>query len=186
MRWSHYRSVWAYVEGHDVAGEALLGHFGDPRRGPAGVPCCDVCAPELRRRRAPEAGAPRGRDQVGARGAVRYGADRGRAAPTGRSKPTLDEAILDVVVSARPPVGRTRAVEILRGGRSKVVAQNAYDALAGYGAFAHLRSEEVLGPGGRAARRRALRSTGGRFPKLRRGMKVAVSWPPGPAPISRL
>ena len=47
----------------------------------------------------------------------------------------LDAAILNVVVSARPPVGRTRAVEILRGGRSKVVAQHAYDALAGYGAF---------------------------------------------------
>ena len=47
--------------------------------------------------------------------------------------------------SAAPPVGRTRAVEILRGGRSKVIAQYAYDRLAAYGAFAHLRSTEVLG-----------------------------------------
>ena len=52
-----------------------------------------------------------------------------------------------------PSVGRTRAVEILRGGRSKVVAQNGYDALELYGAFAHLTGAQAL-----AARRRADRS----------------------------
>ena len=78
----------------------------------------------------------------------------------------LDTAILEVVVSAQPPVGRTRAVEILRGGRSKVVVQNAYDGLAGYGAFAHLRSEDVLGRVDELLRAGTLRSTGGRFPKL--------------------
>ena len=78
----------------------------------------------------------------------------------------LDEAIVDVVVSARPPVGRTRAVEILRGGRSKVVVQNAYHDLVGYGAFAHLRSEEVLERVDELVRAGTLRSTGGRFPKL--------------------
>ena len=71
-----------------------------------------------------------------------------------------------MVVSARPPVGRTRAVEILRGGRSKVVAQNAYDALAGYGAFAHLRSDDVLARVDELLQTGRLRSTGGRFPKL--------------------
>ncbi len=79
----------------------------------------------------------------------------------------LDRAIVDVVNSARPPVGRTRAVEILRGGRSKVVAQYSYHGLAGYGAFAHLRSEEVLGRVDRLLDAGTLCSTGGRFPKLR-------------------
>ena len=74
---------------------------------------------------------------------------------------------MDVVASASPPVGRTRAVEILRGGRSKVVAQYAYDALAGYGAFAHLRSADVLGRVDAMLEAGRLRSTGGRFPKLR-------------------
>ena len=72
-----------------------------------------------------------------------------------------------MVVSAAPPVGRTRAVEILRGGRSKVIAQYAYDRLAAYGAFAHLRSTEVLGRVDQLLKDGKLRSTGGRFPKLR-------------------
>jgi ATP-dependent DNA helicase RecQ len=79
----------------------------------------------------------------------------------------LDEAIVEVVCSARPPVGRSRAVEILRGGRSKVIAQYAYDGLPTYGAFAHLRSADVLGRVDELLASGALRSTGGRFPKLR-------------------
>jgi ATP-dependent DNA helicase RecQ len=78
----------------------------------------------------------------------------------------LDAAILQVVGAASPPVGRTRTVEILRGGRSKVVAQYAYDRLAGYGAFAHLRSAEVLARVDQLLESGVLRSTGGRFPKL--------------------
>jgi hypothetical protein len=58
-------------------------------------------------------------------------------------------------------------VEILRGGRSKVVAQYAYDGLAGYGSFSHLRSDEVLGRVDELVSDGRLRSTGGRFPKLR-------------------
>ena len=79
----------------------------------------------------------------------------------------LDSAIVDIVRAARPPVGRTRTVEILRGGRSKVVAQYRYDDLRGYGAFAHLRSEEVLERVDQLLAAGSLRSTGGRFPKLR-------------------
>jgi ATP-dependent DNA helicase RecQ len=123
----------------------LLGHFGDRVRDDAQVPCCDVCAP---------AAAP---------------ADPGPA-PRRTLDPAaagdLDQAILGVVDAASPPVGRTRAVEILRGGRSKVVAQYAYDALAGYGAFAHLRADEVLGRVDALLHAGRLRSTGGRFPKL--------------------
>jgi len=170
VRWSQYRAVWEYVEGSRCRREALLGHFGDPRRGPAEVPCCDVCAHEL----APGApdGAPahtgRSRSHAGARaGGGRAASRRGAAAIGGVEGEHLDEAILDVVVTARPPVGRTRAVEILRGGRSKVVAQYAYDTLAGYGRFAHLRSEEVLGRVDGLLDAGRLHSTGGRFPKLR-------------------
>ena len=79
----------------------------------------------------------------------------------------ITQAILEVVSDAQPPVGRTRAVEILRGGRSKVIAQHSYDGLPLYGAFAHLRSDEVLGRVDELLAAGTLRSTGGRFPKLR-------------------
>ncbi len=147
VRWSQYRAVWGYVEGDGCRRRAMLEHFGDASA-PApldGVPCCDVCAPDL-------VPAPGGMPRAGATAAATSG--------------NLDEAILGVVVSAQPPVGRTRAVEILRGGRSKVVVQNAYDGLNGYGAFAHLRSEDVLGRVDELLQDGTLRSTGGRFPKL--------------------
>jgi ATP-dependent DNA helicase RecQ len=78
----------------------------------------------------------------------------------------LDRAIVEVVVSARPSVGRTRAVEILRGGRSKVVTQNGYDSLELYGSFAHLSNAQTLERVDQLIDRGVLRSTGGRFPKL--------------------
>jgi ATP-dependent DNA helicase RecQ len=146
VRWSQYRAVWAYVEGDECRRRALLAHFGDPSAGDPTGPCCDVCDPRL-------APAPAG---IAAR----------PAALGGSSAPDLDRAIVDVVSSARPPVGRTRAVEILRGGRSKVVVQYAYDALAAYGACAHLRSEEVLTRVDDLLAAGTLRSTGGRFLKL--------------------
>ncbi|MGB9182617.1 MAG: RecQ family ATP-dependent DNA helicase [Solirubrobacteraceae bacterium] len=158
VRWAQYRSVWEYVEGQRCRREALLSYFGDRVPAAPEVPCCDVCAPAL----APAApvGGPSPR--------------RGQAPVTPASGASvagdavaLDRAIVEVVVSAQPPVGRTRAVEILRGGRSKVVAQYAYDGLAGYGAFAHLRSGEVLGRVDELLSDGRLRSTGGRFPKLR-------------------
>jgi ATP-dependent DNA helicase RecQ len=111
-----------------------------------GVPCCDVCAPEA----APPPAAAR-REARGTQTAVEL---------------ELDDAIIDVVAGARPAIGRTRAVEILRGGRSKVVAQYAYDRLAGYGTFAHMRSAEVLARVDQLLENGTLRSTGGRFPKL--------------------
>jgi hypothetical protein len=58
-------------------------------------------------------------------------------------------------------------VEILRGGRSKVIVEYSYDDLAAYGAFAHLRSVDVLGRVDELLAAGRLRSTGGRFPKLR-------------------
>jgi ATP-dependent DNA helicase RecQ len=152
VRWNQYRSVWGYVEGGDCRRRALLHHFGDTAAGAPlpGVACCDVCEPSL----VPAPPAARRLPSAAAAGTT--------AGPAG----DLDGAILDVVVAARPPVGRTRAVEILRGGRSKVVVQNAYHDLAGYGAFAHLRAEDVLGRVDELLQAGTLRSTGGRFPKL--------------------
>jgi len=154
VRWAQYRSVWEYVERSRCRRVALLEHFGDRSAAVAETDCCDVCVPGMVA--APPAPA------------------RARAAPGGRrgtaeagTAGDLDSAIVEVVVSARPPVGRTRAVEILRGGRSKVVAQYSYDGLAGYGSFAHLRSDDVLGRVDELLQAGTLRSTGGRFPKLR-------------------
>ena len=69
--------------------------------------------------------------------------------------------------TAHPSVGRTRAVEILRGGRSKVIAEHAYDELPEYGSFAHLRTDDVLGRVDEMLAAGTLASSGGRFPKLR-------------------
>ena len=100
------------------------------------VPCCDVCAPELvpGRRRAPPSRSPGG-------------------PPAG----DLDAAIVDVVTGAEPSVGRTRTVEILRGGRSQVVRKNAYDGLPAYGAFV----APARRRGARARRRAARRGPAG-------------------------
>ncbi|HWD74218.1 MAG TPA: RecQ family ATP-dependent DNA helicase [Solirubrobacteraceae bacterium] len=149
VRWSQYRAVWGYVEGDGCRRQTVLTHFGDPSNGRADGSCCDVCDPEI----------------VPAAGGGRAGLERADSAGTADGG-DLDHAIVEVVTTARPPVGRTRAVEILRGGRSKVVAQYAYDALAGYGAFAHLRSDEVLARVDQLLQAGRLRSTGGRFPKL--------------------
>ena len=150
-RWSQYRAVWAYVEGSGCRRAALLEHFGDRSSAMPSVACCDLCSPSLVAPASPSAEA-----SVPLVGETRA-----------RVPGDLDSAILDVVVSAAPPVGRTRAVEILRGGRSKVIAQHTYDRLAAYGAFAHLRSSEVLGRVDQLLQDGTLRSTGGRFPKLR-------------------
>ncbi len=85
-----------------------------------------------------------------------------RDAPAG----DLDAAILAVVGNAEPAVGRTRAVEILRGGRSKVIQQHSYDGLPPYGTYSHLRADEVLSRVDELLATGTLRSTGGRFPKL--------------------
>ncbi len=121
----------------------------------------------LRPRRA--AGRPRGPKRPRARPRRDPGRCRARPRPIhlrAAPGPELDRAIVELVVSARPSVGRTRAVEVLRGGRSKVVVANRYDSLELYGAFAHLSSAETLGRVDQLIERGVLRSTGGRFPKL--------------------
>jgi ATP-dependent DNA helicase RecQ len=153
-RWRQYRAVWAFVEGAECRRAAILRHFGDRARPHAEVPCCDVCAPEL----VPAAPAPR---------AAAGGRPGGAAVD-------LDAAIVDVVTGAEPSVGRTRTVEILRGGRSQVVRKHAYDGLPSYGTFAHLRADEVLARVDELLDEGRLVSTGGAYPKLRVGQAELV------------
>jgi ATP-dependent DNA helicase RecQ len=161
-RWAQYRSIWDYVERPQCRRRALLVHFGD-HSDPAPLGgCCDVCdgnEPEwatdaFGRRQPPGAAGARDGSGAGAAGSSAVPGD-------------LDDAIVSVVRTAQPSVGRTRAVEILRGGRSKIIAEHAYDELPEYGSFAHLRSGDVLGRVDELLEAGTLSSSGGRFPKLR-------------------
>ncbi len=142
-RWRQYREVWGFVEGELCRRRAILRHFGD-RAEPAAVGrCCDVCDEPL----AAAAPPPRARS-------VAEAAD-------------VAEAIIAVVERAAPAVGRTKTVEILRGGRSKALLKYSYDALPGYGEFADWRAEDVLAEVDALLDSGQLRSTGGRYPTLR-------------------
>jgi ATP-dependent DNA helicase RecQ len=141
-RWRQYREVWAFVEGEDCRRAAILRHFGDRAEPEASARCCDVCDGSLNLIARP---APARREQTG----------------------ELSDAILAVIDAAEPSIGRTRAVEILRGGRSKVVRRYDYDRLPGYGEFAEWRAEDVLTEVDELIEAGRLRSTGGKFPKLR-------------------
>ncbi len=156
VRWRQYRSVWAWVEGDRCRREGILRHFGDRAEPAPSGPCCDVCDPSI----APALPAPPERR------AVRRPAQLAHRPAAEGETGALDEAILDVVASAEPEVGRTRAVEILRGGRSKVVQKYSYDGLPHYGAWSHLAGPAVLERVDALIEAGTLRSTGGRFPKL--------------------
>jgi ATP-dependent DNA helicase RecQ len=164
-RWAQYRAVWALVEEQACRRTALLKHFGDPAAGAPnpGVPCCDVCDPSWLPM--PAGGAPNG-----------AGAARGSGVPG-----DLDDAIISLVRRADPAVGRTRAVEILRGGRSKVVQKYSYDGLPEYGTYDFLRAEEVLARVDKLLDDGALRSTGGAYPKLLTGEPVSRESSASPA-----
>jgi ATP-dependent DNA helicase RecQ len=148
--------VWAWVEGTKCRRQGILRHFGDASPPAPTGPCCDVCDPVLAPAlpQAPERTAPTRPAQL----AHRPIADGELGA--------LDEAIMDVVATAEPEVGRTRAVEILRGGRSKVVVKYSYDGLPHYGAWSHLAAPSVLERVDALIAAGTLRSTGGRYPKL--------------------
>jgi len=87
--------------------------------------------------------------------------------PVTPSAGRLDDAIVEVVRAARPGVGRNRVVEILRGGRSKVVLRNSWDGLPGYGSFDHLTAREVLARVDDLLAEGTLSSTGGAYPMLK-------------------
>jgi len=156
VRWRQYRAVWAWVEGNACRREGILRHFGDRSEPAPTGPCCDVCDPSI-------APAP---PQPTERRAPRRPAQLAQRPAAAGDLDSLDEAILDVVASAQPEVGRTRAVEILRGGQSKVVKKYSYDGLPHYGTWSHLAAPEVLERVDALLTAGTLRSTGGRFPKL--------------------
>ncbi len=158
-RWNQYRAIWAYAEGDKCRRRTLLDYFGDGSAPAPDAHCCDICAPE-EYRGATTTSAVRSREA--------QAADDVSRPPASLDEPpkNLDEAILKTVEAADPSVGRTRTVEILRGGRSKLIAKYGYDRLGSYGAFAHLRADEVLARIDQLLANGTLRSTGGRFPKL--------------------
>jgi ATP-dependent DNA helicase RecQ len=163
VRWRQYRAIWAFVEQRRCRRTALLRHFGDGSEAlvDPGVACCDVCEPSL----VPAPATPARRAGAGAAGSPFRPPATASGSPAS-DVTELDEAILTVVDAAEPAVGRTRAVEILCGGRSKVIEQHSYDGLPVYGTFAHLRRAEVLERVDALLASGTLRSTGGRFPKL--------------------
>ena len=152
-RWRQYREVWGFVEGERCRRETILRHFGDRRAQAARGRCCDVCDGPL------ALASVATRPGLLARGG---GPVTAAAEPPG----AVEDAVLALVAAASPAVGRTRAVEILRGGRSKVVVKYGYDSLPGYGAYAAWRAEDVLARVDALIAAGRLRSTGGRFPKL--------------------
>ena len=162
-RWRQYREVWGFVEGDLCRRQAILRHFGDRGEASAEGRCCDVCD-------GPTRGGRRGDRAAAKRGAAAAGLGRGGE---------LDDAILEVVSSASPSVGRTRAVEILRGGRSKVIAKYAYDELPRYGDFHDWRSGDVLERVDEMLRRRPPRLERREVPEAPRrvsgpGFRIAV------------
>jgi ATP-dependent DNA helicase RecQ len=142
-RWRQYREVWGFVEGELCRRRAILRHFGDRAEPTTLGRCCDVCD-----------------------GALAVAAARPRTRSVAESADIAD-AIVAVVEGAEPSVGRTKTVEILRGGRSKALLKYSYDALPGYGEFAEWRAEDVLAEVDALIGSGRLRSTGGRYPTLR-------------------
>jgi ATP-dependent DNA helicase RecQ len=142
-RWAQYRAVWAFVEEKACRRATILRHFGDanPPAPQAGVPCCDACDPSW---------------------VTAFPAVRRDGAPAG----DLDSAIFSIVQSAAPQVGRTRTVEILRGGRAKALLRNSYDGMPEYGTFDHLTAAQVLGRIDELIAAGRLRTTAGAYPKL--------------------
>jgi ATP-dependent DNA helicase RecQ len=157
-RWRQYRAVWAFVEGTACRRATILRHFGDtrPPAPEAGVPCCDVCDGSW----VPPPPAAKSRSRApGANGT------NGTAIAPG----DLDAAILEIVQTARPAVGRTRTVEILRGGRSQALVKSGHDGLPAYGTFDHMTAKQVLARVDELLQGGRLRSTGGMYPKLEAG-----------------
>jgi RecQ family ATP-dependent DNA helicase len=147
QKWAQYRAVWGYVDGEGCRRVAILRHFGDRAAPVSEGRCCDACD-------GPIEGL-----------AAKKIATRAKRSPSEGGEDVRD-AILRVVEEASPSVGRTRAVEILRGGRSKVIVKYSYDELPGYGEWNEWRADELLGEVDAMLAAGVIHSTGGKFPKL--------------------
>jgi ATP-dependent DNA helicase RecQ len=168
-RWRQYRAAWAFVEGDTCRRATILRHFGDPAAPAPEVPCCDVCDPSL-----VPASPSRALAGGGARGGV-----------SGTAKhDSIDGAILAVVRTAKPSIGRTRVAEVLRGGQAKAIQRNEWDALPEYGTYAHLSAKKVVDRIDELIEDGQLETTGGPRPVLR--ATAAAPAPPDPAGQSTL
>jgi ATP-dependent DNA helicase RecQ len=139
VRWRQYREIWAYAEADSCRRVAILRHFGDVAE-PQVEHCCDVCDPEVRPVAPP---------------------------PPPEVLESLDDAIVSVVRTARPQVGRTACVEILHGARSKKIKDNSYDGLGAYASASHMRRADIMARVDELLDAGRLASTGGKFPKLK-------------------
>jgi ATP-dependent DNA helicase RecQ len=167
-RWRDYRAVWGFVESRRCRRDAVMRHFGDPAPPAPEVPCCDVCDPAAIPPPVDLSQARRGSRARGSRSrSARGGRSQARRPSTTTAPAELDEAIVATVAGARPAVGRTRTVEILRGSRSQAIERNSYDGLPSYGTFAHLPRETVLERVDQLIEEGRLRSSGGRYPVLK-------------------
>jgi ATP-dependent DNA helicase RecQ len=143
-RWRQYREIWAYVELNDCRRRAILQHFGDhaePEERPAGVSCCDACAP--------------------AAGLVPE-----LPPPPAELIESLDGAIVAVARGARPAVGRTTCAEILHGARTKKIERNSYDGLPAYGSSSNMRRADILARVDELIEAGVVQTSGGPYPVL--------------------
>jgi ATP-dependent DNA helicase RecQ len=170
-RWRQYRAAWAFVEGDTCRRATILRHFGDPAAPAPEVPCCDVCDPSL---------VPASPSR-----ALAGGGAGGRGGVSGTAKhDSIDGAILAVVRTAKPSIGRTRVAEVLRGGQAKAIQRNEWDALPEYGTYAHLSAKKVVDRIDELIEDGQLETTGGPRPVLR--ATAAAPAPPDPAGQSTL
>jgi ATP-dependent DNA helicase RecQ len=115
--------------------------------------CCDVCDPSL---------VPAAPSRALA------GAGKGGSSRSGTARhETMDAAILAVVRTAKPSIGRTRVAEVLRGGQAKAIVRNAWDELPEYGTYAHLSAKRVVDRIDAMIEEGVLASTGGARPTLK-------------------
>ena len=154
-RWRQYRAVWSWVEGSTCRRTGILRHFGDHNPPAPDGPCCDVCDPGL----APPPPPSVSQGASGRRQLAQRPVAAGAVAE-------LDDAIVEVVALARPSLGRTRAVEVLRGGRSRVLLKHGWDGLPHYGTFGHLAGASVLARVDALLDAGTLKSSGGHYPVL--------------------
>lgn len=169
QRWAQYHALWKFVESETCRREAVLRHFGDPAAAAGGAPtvaCCDACVPLLLPDAETAATARTdGRRQSAEAKAAAARLSGGRPIE-GALRQAVDASIVEVVGEADPAVGRTRVVEIVRGGRSQKLLANGYDGLPAYARHADLRAADVLARVDELLESGVLAATGGHYPVL--------------------
>ncbi len=171
QRWTQYRALWKFVESEHCRRAAVLRHFGDPvgsvgsGSGAPTVACCNVCVPLLLPEADSAAARGDGRSRSASAKAAAERARAGRPLPPG-DRSAVDTSILEVVRDAQPAVGRSRVVEVLRGGRSQRLLEGGFDGLPAYARHADLRTADMLQRVDALLESGAIVSSGGHYPVL--------------------